>query len=46
MLSSRARGEEKLLLRAFQERGVPVTVLDDRAIAVLRGALRRLFRDG
>ncbi len=30
MLLSRVRVEEKLLLRAFQERGVPVTVLDDR----------------
>lgn len=30
MLLSRVRVEEKLLLRAFEERGVPVTVLDDR----------------
>ena len=30
MLLSRVRVEEKLLLRSFEERGVPVTVLDDR----------------
>ena len=30
MLLSLVRVEEKLLLRAFEERGVPVTVLDDR----------------
>jgi [lysine-biosynthesis-protein LysW]--L-2-aminoadipate ligase len=30
MLLSRVRVEEKLLLRAFEERGVAVTVLDDR----------------
>ena len=30
MLLSRVRVEEKLLLQAFQDRGVPVVALDDR----------------
>ncbi len=39
MLLSRVRVEEKLLLRAFHERGVPVTVLDDRDLVFdLHGA--------
>lgn len=39
MLLSRVRVEEKLLLRSFEERGVPVTVLDDRDLVFdLHGA--------
>lgn len=33
MLLSRVRVEEKLLLQAFQDRGVPVVALDDREVA-------------
>lgn len=41
MLLSRVRVEEKLLLRSFEERGVPVTVLDDRELVFdLHGADR------
>jgi len=39
MLLSRVRVEEKLLLRSFEERGLPVTVLDDRDLVFdLHGA--------
>ncbi len=39
MLLSRVRVEEKLLLHSFEERGVPVTVLDDRELVFdLHGA--------
>ena len=34
MLLSRVRVEEKLLLRAFQERSVPVSLLDDRELVL------------
>ena len=41
MLLSRVRVEEKLLLRSFEERGVAVTVLDDRDLVFdLHGADR------
>jgi [lysine-biosynthesis-protein LysW]--L-2-aminoadipate ligase len=39
MLLSRVRVEEKLLLRSFEARGIPVTVLDDRDLVFdLHGA--------